>query len=211
MKSILLVFFPVIFLCSCTLHSKTGATLTTTSPRSITDTNSLIVGDSSLYTLSFLKSLQPQKAHWKFRLDSNKLVFNGRDTILFPDFIPLNEALLFTGKKGDLKIHLYVKRVLISTIDYKIEVIRNNNPPEVKSGSADLSPYFFVQSKKDVINPDITKTADYWDNNSDYLISIRIGETQDNKQLSGKVELKLKDLEINSDNCPVLTEKSDQL
>jgi hypothetical protein len=170
----------------------------------------MIVIDSSFYSISFLKSLEPQKAHWKFCLDSDKFIFNKLDTILIPNLLPLNKVIFLTGKKSDLRINLSVKRILISTIDYKIEVIKNNNPPVIKSGLADLSPYFFVHSKTDEIDSTgySTESTEYWDSNGDYLTSIRIGKTQDNnKLLLGKVECKLKALEINLDNCPTLIEK----
>ena len=54
--------------------NKNNQDLTT---NSINDTNfSLIIRDSSLYSVSFLKSLEPQKAHWKFYLDGDRFIFN---------------------------------------------------------------------------------------------------------------------------------------
>ena len=199
---------------SCSQDSKSGKTrnsqIKTQKSSSINDTNSsLIVIDSSFYSVSFLKSLEPQKANWKFCLDSDKFIFNNLDTIVFPNLLPLNQEIFLTGKKGDLRINLTVKRILLSTIDYKIEVIKNNNTPAIKSGLADLSPYFFVHSKTDEIDSTIysSESTEYWDSNGDYLTSIRIGKDRDNKLLLGKVECKLKALEINLDNCPTLIEK----
>jgi hypothetical protein len=215
MKSILFIIILTALIYSCGQNSKSGKTsnsqITTQKSNSINDTNSsMIVIDSSFYSISFLKSLEPQKAHWKFCLDSDKFIFNKLDTILIPNLLPLNKVIFLTGKKGDLRINLSVKRILISTIDYKIEVIKNNNPPVIKSGLADLSPYFFVHSKTDEIDSTgySTESTEYWDSNGDYLTSIRIGKTRDNnKLLLGKVECKLKALEINLDNCPTLIEK----
>jgi hypothetical protein len=215
MKSILFIIALIALIYSCSQDSKSGKTLnsqiTTQKSNSINDTNSsLIVIDSSFYSVSFLKSLEPQKAHWKFCLDSDKFIFNNLDTIEFPNQLPLNKEIFLTGKRGDLRINLTIKRFLISTIDYKIEVIINNNPPAIKSGLADLSPYFFVHSKTDEIDSTIysTESTEYWDIDGDYLTSIRIGKTLDNnKLLLGKVECKLKSFEINLDNCPTLIEK----
>ena len=200
---------------SCGQDSKSGKTrnsqITAQKSNSINDTNSsLIVLDSSFYSVSFLKSLEPQKAHWKFSLDSDKFIFNNLDTIVFPNLLPVNKEIFLTGKKGDIRINLTVKRILISTIDYKIEIIKNNNPPAIKSGLADLSPYFFVHSKTDEIDSTIysTESTEYWDIDGDDLTSIKVGKTRDNnKLLLGKVEYKLKSLEINLDNCPTLIEK----
>ena len=215
MKTVLFISFLTALFYSCGQNSKSGtmsnSPITSQKSNSIIDTNSsLVVIDSSFYSVSFLKSLEPQKANWKFSLDSDMFIFNNLDTILFPDLVPFNKAIFLTGKKDDLRINLYVKRILISTIDYKIEVIKNNNPPAIKSGLADLSPYFFVQSKTDEIDSTIysTETTEYWDNSTDYLTSIRIGNTRDNKtMLIAKVECKLKTLVINQDNCPTLIEK----
>ena len=215
MKTVLFISFLTALFYSCGQNSNSGtmsnSPITSQKSNSIIDTNSsLVVIDSSFYSVSFLKSLEPQKANWKFSLDSDMFIFNNLDTILFPDLVPFNKAIFLTGKKGDLRINLYVKRILISTIDYKIEVIKNNNPPAIKSGLADLSPYFFVQSKTDEIDSTIysTETTEYWDNSTDYLTSIRIGNTRDNKtMLIAKVECKLKTLVINQDNCPTLIEK----
>jgi len=214
MKSILFIIILTALFYSCSQDSKSGKTrisqITTQKSNSIYDTNSsIIVIDSSFYSVSFLKSLEPQLAQWKYCLDSDKFIFNRLDTIIFPNQLPLNKEVFLTGKNGDLRINLSVKRILISTIDYRIEVIKSNNPPAIKSGLADLSPYFFIQSKTDEIDSTINKTesTEYWDLKDDYLTSIRIGKTQDNKSLIGKVECKLKAFEINFDNCPTLMEK----
>ncbi len=214
MKSFPFIIIVTTLIYSCNQNSKSGETstspFTTQKSNFIIDTNSsMIVIDSSFYSASFLRSLEPQKANWKFYLDGDKFIFNNIDTILFPDFLPLNKGIFLTGKKGDLQINLSVKRILMSTIDYKIEVINNKNPPAIKSGLADLSPYFFIHSKTDEIDSTrySTEYAEYWDNNDDYLTSIRIGKGPDNKLLLGKVECKLKTLEINPDNCPTLIEK----
>jgi hypothetical protein len=176
--------------------------------KSINDANfSLIVRDSSLYSLTFLKSLEPQKAHWKFYLDGNRFIFNNSDTILFPDAPPLDKIVFFTGRKGDLRINLFVKRILLSTIDYKIEVTKNNGSPINKTGLADLSPYFFLHSKLDEVDSTgySIESNEYWDINGNDLTSIRIGKAIDNnKLLLGKVECKLPSIEINLDNCPTL-------
>ena len=174
------------------------------------DTNSsIIIKDSSFYSATFLKSLKPQKAHWKFYLDSDKFVFNKIDTILFPNLLPLSKVVYLTGKNNDLEINLTVKRILISTINYNIEIIKKSNPPVIKSGSADLSPYFFVHSKTDEIDSTVysSESIEYWDNTSDYLTTIKVSKDQDNKLLIGKVECKLNSLEITQDNCPTLKEK----
>ena len=214
MKSILIIIVLTALFYSCRQDSKPGKTrnsqITTQKSNSINDTNSsIIVVDSSFYSVSFLKSLEPQLAQWKYCLDSDKFIFNRLDTIIFPNQLPLNKEVFLTGKNGDLRINLSVKRILISTIDYKIEVIKSNNPLAIKSGLADLSPYFFIQSKTDEIDSTNNKTesTEYWDLKDDYLTSIRIGKTQDNKSLIGKVECKLKAFEINFDNCPALMEK----
>ncbi len=214
MKSIIFIIFLTALFNSCSQDSKPGKTrsskITTQKSNSINDTNSsIIVVDSSFYSVSFLKSLEPQLAQWTYCLDSDKFIFNRLDTIIFPNQLPLNKEVFLTGKNGDLRINLSVKRILISTIDYKIEIIKNIFPPAIKSGLADLSPYFFIQSKTDEIDPtnNQTESTEYWDLKDYYLTSIRIGKTQDNKSLIGKVECKLKAFEINFDNCPTLMEK----
>jgi hypothetical protein len=213
MKSGLLIIILTTLVYSCGQNSDSGknsnSLVNNQKSNSINDTNSsIIIKDSSFYSVSFLKSLEPQKAHWKFYLDSDKLIFNNLDTILFPNMLPLNKVIFLTGKKGDLSIILSVKRILISTIDYKIEINKNNNPLITKSGSADLSPYFFMHSKTDEIDSTrySSESFEYWDNNGDFLTSIRIGKDRDNNLL-GKVECKLNALEINLDNCPTLIEK----
>ena len=170
-------------------------------------TISIIIRDSSLYSIPFLKSLDPKKAHWKFYLDGDRFIINNSDTVLFPNVPPLNKVMFFTGSNGDLRINLFVKRILISTIDYKIEVIKKDNPPIIKSGLADLSPYFFLHSKLDEVDSTgySYESNEYWDIKGSDLTSIRIGKAQDNnKLLLGKVECKLASIEITQDNCPIL-------
>jgi len=218
MKSSLLIIILMILIQSCGQNSKSGKvsnsliiTQDSLSHQSYNDTNfSLIIRDSSLYSVSFLKSLEPQKAHWKFYLDGNRFIFNNSDTILFPNAPPLNTEVFLTGSKGDLRINLFVKRILLSTIDYKIEIIKNNNPPKIKSGLADLSPYFFLHSELDEVDSTgySYESNEYWDINGSDLTSIRIGKARDNnKLLLVKVECKLTSIEINIDNCPILIGK----
>lgn len=235
MKSRLFIIILTILIYSCGQNSKSGKTSNSPiitqdsinhksknsgvlnknekdlSINSMNDTSfSMIIRDSSLYSVSFLKSLKPQKAHWKFYLDGDQLIINGSDTVLLPNALPLNKVIFFTGRKGDLRINLFAKRILLSTIDYKIEVIKNNNPPTIKSGLADLSPYFFLRSKMDEVDSTgySYDSTEYWDINGDYLTSIRIGKARDNnKSLLGKVECKLTSIEINPDNCPTLIQK----
>ncbi len=222
MKSSLVIIILIILIQSCGQNSKSGKVSNTLiviqdsnslgnqdlKTKSINDTNfSLIVRDSSLYSLTFLKSLEPKKAHWKFYLDGNRFIFNNSDTVLFPDAPPLNNIVFFTGRKGDLRINLFVKRILLSTIDYKIEVTKNNGPPIIKTGLAELSPYFFLHSKLDEVDSTgySIESNEYWDINGNDLTSIRIGKAIDNnKLLLGKVECKLPSIEINLDNCPTL-------
>lgn len=235
MKSRLFIILLTILIYSCGQNSKSGKTsnspiitqdsinhqskipgdlnkndkdLTT---NSMNDTSfSMIIRDSSLYSVSFLKSLKPQKAHWKFFLDGDRLIINGSDTVLFPDALPLDKVIFLTGRKGDLRINLFVKRILLSTIDYKIEVIKNNNPPTIKTGLADLSPYFFLHSKMDEVDSTgySFESTEYWDINGNYLTSIKVGKARDNnKLLLGKIECKLTSIEINPDNCPTLIGK----
>ena len=170
-------------------------------------TFSLVIRDSSLYSVSFLKSLEPQKSQWKFYLDGDRFIINNSDTVLFPKALPLNKLVFLTGSNSDLRINLYVKRILLSTIDYKIEVIKNNNPPTIKTGLADLSPYFFLHSKLDEVDSTgySIESNEYWDINGSDLTSIRIGKARDNnKLLLGTVECKLASIEITQDNCPIL-------
>jgi hypothetical protein len=217
MKSSLFIIILMILIYSCHQKTNSGKPVgqikikSDSVTNSINDTSfSLIIRDSSLYSVSFLKSLKPQKAHWKFYLDGERFIFNNLDTVLFPNALPPDKVIFLTGVKGDLKINLYVKRILLSTIDYKIEVIKNNNPPIIKSGLADLSPYFFIRSKTDEVDSTrfSSESTEYWDTNGDYLTSIRIGKARDNdKLLLGKVECKLRSIELTLDNCPTLIEK----
>ncbi|MBK7133664.1 MAG: hypothetical protein IPH69_12835 [Bacteroidales bacterium] len=103
------------------------------------------IKDSSDYSSNFIKSLNPDKTFWKFSLDGNLLITNDQDTTEFPEEPPIDKVVLLSNKNDKFEINLTVKRVLLSTIEYKIELIERTGHSIIKSGSADLSLSFLFR------------------------------------------------------------------
>jgi hypothetical protein len=122
---------------------------------------------------------------------------------------PLGKELHFSNRKNNFKIDLYVKRILLSTIKYKIE-LTDIDIKTFKSGIADLSPYFFVGPEID--EDDSTNygycSIEYWDPSEYYQTALRFGihKELDNLYLA-KVICSLNNKWFNLYNFPTLFEK----
>jgi hypothetical protein len=176
--------------------------------KQLTDSFSIVIKDSSDYSISFIRSLKTDKFFWNYNLNGNLFIFNDNDTTKFPEDPPLGKLVILSNKKEDLEINLTVKRVFQSSIEYKLEFIQNGTS-SIQKGLADLSPHFFLGSESDT--DDSTGysyfSAEYWDKNIDYL-SIRIGKEPINeKTLRGKIICKIGSLKVDLDNFPTLKEK----
>jgi hypothetical protein len=115
----------------------------TISTQIIDSTQSIYIADSSYYSMSFLESLKTDSYYRKIYLNKDQIIINDKDTAYSPDVPPLGKELHFSNKKNSVKIDLYVKKTLLSTIEYKIDLI-DNGKQAFKSGIANLSPRFFV-------------------------------------------------------------------
>ncbi len=172
------------------------------------DSVSIVIKDSSDYSLNFIRSLKTDKSFWNYTLNGNLFIFNDNDTTKFPEDPPMGKIVILSNKKEDIEINLTVKRVFQSSIEYKLEFIQNGSS-SIQKGLADLSPHFFLGSESDT--DDSTGysyfSAEYWDKNIDYL-SIRIGKEPINeKTLRGIIVCKLGSVKIDLDNFPTLKEK----
>lgn len=168
------------------------------------------IKDSSDYSSNFIKSLNPDKTFWKFSLDGNLLITNDQDTTEFPEEPPIDKVVLLSNKNDKFEINLTVKRVLLSTIEYKIELIERTGHSIIKSGSADLSSHFFLGSESDFDDSSGFQyfSAEYWDSIINYQTSIRIGKDPiNNKSFLGKIICTLGNNKIDLDNFPTLIEK----
>ena len=146
------------------------------SEQEIDSAQSITITDSSKYSLSFIESLNTDTYYRKILLNKDQIIINSEDTAYFPEVPPLWRELHFSNKKNNTKIDLSVKRTLLSTIEYKID-LTDNNKHTFKSGIANLSPRFFVGPEVD--EDDSTKYAyysvEYWDPSEHYQTAIRIG------------------------------------
>jgi hypothetical protein len=172
------------------------------------DSFAILINDSSDYSLNFMRSLKTDKSYWKYVLNRNLFIVNENDTATFPTDPPMGKLVFMSNQKEDLKINLTVKRIFLSSIEYKLEFIQNGSSL-IQNGYADLSPYFFYGSESDTDDSSgyAYFSAEYWDKNIDYL-SIRIGkEPIAEKTLRGKIICKIGRYKIDLDNFPTLKEK----
>lgn len=176
--------------------------------KQVSDSFSIVIKDSSDYSSRFINSLETDEIFWKYTLNGNLLITNNQDTSKFPEDPSLGKVIYLTNKKENLEIKLTVKRVFLSTIEYKLELI-DNGKPLTQKGFADLSSHFFLGSESDIDDSSGYGyfSVEYWDKTLDYL-SIRIGkEPIKEEYYRGKIICKLGSYKIDLDNFPTLIEK----
>jgi len=171
--------------------------------------NFVIIKNPSLYSKTFITSINPNILLWKCCLDSNKLIFLNHDTCLFPDNIPFGKNFNLTNKdKWGSEFTLTFKRTSLSSINYRFDIIEKDSSRHFFwKDNADLYPDFFISPEIDT--DDSTGLAYKILLFHDKYVRIRVGEDPiDGKSLWGKIEYQIGSFGLDLKYCPTLIENS---
>ncbi len=171
----------------------------------------LIVKNEADYSPAFLSLLRQNTDFENFYLDGNLMVINGTDSAYFASEPPIGKTIVLHGQKEPLAITLQLKRINQTTVDYTINMMKSGKPAYTQTGSADISPFFFLGAESD---EDDASGASYFATefttaNSDCHTAIRIGKTESSRNFLGKLIKNCNEdvRDIDLDNFPTLREK----
>lgn len=173
----------------------------------------LTMDDSTLYDTDFITQLRMTKGMKTVELQQGKMILNGKDSITFPTFLPLNKYFILTARQENLAIALSVKRINYTSIEYKTELVEFGKASKIERGVAHLSPLFFLGSESDVEEKSQESyfSIPYHNNQGSCYISLRLGQLDDrpNGPLLAKIEKNCngKIRNISLGNYPTLREK----
>ncbi len=147
-----------------------------------TDTVTVIVKDSSKYSLRFIKSLQDFCCNKKIYLNDSCMILDDSLTYYFPKDPPLGREIHFSNKHYNFSIDLTVQRILFTTIKFNIVLTDSEGQKFTKSGVADLTQYFFMgyEMDEDTLGIGYASTEYYYFNSLNGE-AIRIGINPENE------------------------------
>jgi hypothetical protein len=168
----------------------------------------ICIKDHSHYDNSFLEGLKEYNEPIKLIDD---YIVTGIDTTYFPTDLILNKSTKFTATSEHGNYHLTVTRTNLTNLSYQLEV---EDPAgiimEKKSGTAILGSMFFLASEidEDTGTGDAYGSSEYWDQNKECWLAIRIGFEKDP---NGKQRAMMhygcenkKNQALDLSNCPTL-------
>ncbi|MDD2798204.1 MAG: hypothetical protein PHV20_06380 [Bacteroidales bacterium] len=213
MKQIIFLFGLVLCVLSCNNHTKKKISNKTTPNTSLNSSNinkksNIYIKNKSQYDQTFIEGLVDYENSLK--LIDNYILINN-DTTYFPEELPLNQKILFKGKKDDNIFELTVTRENLTNLNYGLLIIDKKGETIFdKSGKAILGSLFFLapENDDDFEADEGYASSEYWDNTKNCSFSIRIGFGSDNnnkkraKFTYGCEEINGKNLKI--DDCPTL-------
>jgi hypothetical protein len=166
----------------------------------------IYIKDKSQYDQRFIDGL---KWNEPIKLIDNYIVL-GNDTAYFPEPIPINKQITFSGKNKNNIFVLTVRRQNLTNLKYQFQLkTTTNNVIDTKSGTAILGSMFFLGAETD--EDDETGlsylSTEYRDDKNDCWFCIRIGDIDDigkpqAKVLYGCDDKSKRRLEL--DDCPTL-------
>jgi hypothetical protein len=214
MKPVLYISMLMLGLLSCNNQTSQKATDTTdTNAVETVQTTSIekspekiYIKDKSLYDPVFIAKLSEYNEPIKL-IDNYILV--GRDTVYFPEDLPLNKETIFKGANDQNAFVLTVTRINLTTLNYSFQLSGKDNSPIInRTGKATLSLFFLgSETDDDEVTGDGYLSTEYWHKSSDCDFAIRIGEKDDNEKLRAKIKLHCKDDKLKTidlDDIPTL-------
>ncbi len=167
----------------------------------------ITIVNKSDYSPGFIESIRNSSFRGSnILLESNKFILeNDSVSYYFPDYIPIGESVILSGKYRNVKIDLSFKRINQSSIDYAFHVYKGENKITENTGTAHLSPFFWLGLEMD-FDWDIGKEFKYEEFKDDGVgVSIRIGQ-EDNGDLKAKIlyGTPSEEFYIDRNNSPVL-------
>lgn len=174
----------------------------------------IIIQNELDYSKSFIDNLKKIE-NKKFKLIDNLIIINETDSVFFPDIPKVRKKIFLEGIKNDIIIHLTIRRLNYTTIDYSLSIFKEGKKKFIDNGKANISTSFFLsdesdESEKTGINYFVTEFSNIKEN--DCNTYIRLGyEQETGDYLLGKlIKNCIDDLEdISLDNFTTLIEYTD--
>lgn len=113
------------------------------------DTSTIVVRNPTDYSDEFIRELKNFSGLGTLELKDSLLIISGTDTVLFPSVPPLNERILFTGRKDDLAIALTINRRNYTTLEYSLEMVEFGKSSHFQNGELSLGAGFFLGEESD--------------------------------------------------------------
>ncbi len=104
------------------------------------------ISNRSLYANLFIDSLRKASYPGSMELKGDYIVVS-KDTTRFPQDLRLNVAYHFTGIKDSLQYLLMLQRVNLTTVNFVYQTKQGKAAIAAQSGSATLSPLFFLATE----------------------------------------------------------------
>lgn len=164
----------------------------------------IYIKDKSLYDPAFLASLSVLNEPIQV---IDNYILAGRDTIYFPEEIPMNKETVFKGMKEQKNFILTVTRVNLTSLTYNFVLLNKDNTLiHNKTGKVILGLFFLgSESDEDDETGDYYFSTEYRDELSDCSFSIRVGEREGHEKLRANINLHCKDNKSdNIENSPTL-------
>ncbi len=172
----------------------------------------IIVRRKADYPDQFIEGLKGL-GYQRIELRDSFLIVDGKETHSFPVTPKKGGELTFTGVLDKMMMALHVKRITMTTVNYRIEMVEWGKASHNLEGEATLAPDFFQRKETDVHDPsgkhyDVVRFTD--NREGDCHVEIRIGtEPMGQPYLLARLRKncngKLPDL--TSENAPLLHEK----
>lgn len=170
-------------------------------------TQNIYIKDKSQYDQTFINGLIGYSEPIKL-IDNYILV--GKDTIYFPNDLPLNKQIHFKAVKAEKYFLLNVKRINQTSLNYEFKIIKNNETVDYKNGKAILGSMFFFGSENDEDDQTglMYGSSEYWDKSNNCWFSIRVGiGLDDNGKKRAMLNYGCEDKSkptLDLDECPIL-------
>jgi hypothetical protein len=157
----------------------------------------------------FLKELTYLGLAKNIELADSLMILEGKDSFLFPLYLPRGKWTNFIAIKEGYIYSLDVSRINFTTLDFNFELRRGNKTISQFKGKADLRPGFVLGSESD---DDPAEGHSYFSNAYDFqdescFVSIRLGDDEGVKKVKVEKNCKNDKYNIDLENCPVLLEK----
>ncbi|MDR0802153.1 hypothetical protein [Fluviicola sp.] len=169
----------------------------------------IYIKDKSQYDQIFLDGLRWNEP---IKLIDNYVLL-GKDTAYFPEPIPINKQIVFSGKNENNIFVLTVTRQNLTNLKYQFQLKSiTNEIINTKSGAAILGSMFFLGAETD--EDDETGlsylSTEYRDDKNNCWFCIRIGDLYDNGKPQVKIQYGCEDKSkqrLELDDCPTLRMK----
>lgn len=140
----------------------------------------------------------------------DNFVVAGRDTVYFPEELPLDKEFSFEGKGSGKVYKLIVRRKNLTAVDYRLSLTDEKRAQLLsKDGKAILNAMFFLAAEvdEDDMTGDAYGSYEYRDVDSECQLIIKIGEKDEVGKLRATIAYVCKDTSHDVFDSPTLRAK----